>query len=194
MKVCGLTGGVGMGKSTAASFLLKSGFPVIDTDDLARELVQPGLAALSEIRHAFGAPVFLADGSLDRVALAQIVFSSSSARHTLESILHPRIRERWLAEIDRWREARLPLGFVVIPLLFETKAEAYFDKILCVACSPSQQYQRLSSRGWAPDQIKRRQSAQWPIEKKIAPSHYVVWTEGKPETSHEQLRRIVSQL
>jgi dephospho-CoA kinase len=194
MKVCGLTGGVGMGKSTAASFLLKNGFPVVDTDDLARELVQPEQPALLEIRRAFGPTVFLADGSLDRGALAQIVFSSSSARHSLESILHPRIRERWLAKMNRWREANLPIGFVVIPLLFETKAETHFDKIICIACSSGQQSQRLSQRGWTPDQIKHRQAAQWPIEKKITPSHYVVWTEGEPAASQEQLRRIVAKL
>jgi dephospho-CoA kinase len=194
MKVCGLTGGVGMGKSTAASFLLKDGFPVIDTDGLARELVQPGKPALGQIRNAFGDTVFLPDGSLDRSALAQIVFASTPARHKLEAILHPRIRELWLSQIDRWRESKLKVGFVVIPLLFETKAESHFDSILCVACSDGQQFNRLSRRGWTPDQIKHRQGAQWSIEKKIASSHYVVWTEGEPAVSNEQLRRIVSRL
>jgi dephospho-CoA kinase len=194
MKVCGLTGGVGMGKSTAASFLLKAGYPVIDTDDLARELVQPGQPALREIRAVFGDGVFVPDGSLDRIALAKIVFSSTPARHSLESILHPRIRELWLSQIERWRGSDLTVGFVVIPLLFETKAESHFDSILCVGCSAGQQWQRLSRRGWTPEQIKHRQAAQWTIEKKIAPSDFVVWTEGEPEVSNEQLRRIVSRL
>jgi dephospho-CoA kinase len=194
MKVFGLTGGVGMGKSSAASFLVKEGFPVIDTDDLARELVRPGQPALAEIRAGFGNAIFGADGSLDRVALAKIVFSDPPARQQLESILHPRIRALWLSQIDRWREANRQVGFVVIPLLFETKAEANFDSIICIACSVSQQWQRLNRRGWTPEQIKHRLAAQWPIEKKIAPSRFVVWTEGDPEVGQEQLRRVVSRL
>jgi len=145
MKLLGLTGGVGMGKSTAAAFLLQQGARVVDTDELARDLVQPGQPALAKIRHEFGGAVFLPDGLLNRAALAAIVFSADSLRKKLEAILHPRIRERWLAQVEGWRRENCPLAVVIIPLLFETQAEAAFDKILCVACSSSSQRERLQA-------------------------------------------------
>ena len=194
MKVCGLTGGVGMGKSTAAGFLLQAGARVVDTDEIARELVQPGQPALVEIRHEFGGKVFLTDGSLNRAALAEKVFADEALRKKLEAILHPRIRERWSAQVVTWREEKVLLAVVVIPLLFETKAEVAFDKIICVACSPSSQSERLRARGWTDDQIRRRIAAQLPVEPKLARSHFVVWTEGAPEVHHRQIAEILRNL
>ena len=135
MKVCGLTGGVGMGKSTAAQFLRARGAQLVDTDELARQLVQPGQPALAEIQTEFGANIVAPDGRLRREELAQIIFSDAAARKKLEAILHPRIRERWLAQVEIWRRENRPLAVVVIPLLFETRAESHFNKIICVACS-----------------------------------------------------------
>ena len=99
MKVCGLTGGVGMGKSTAADFFRARGAQVVDTDELARQLVQPGQPALAEIQAEFGSS-HCPDGRLRRDELARIVFADAAARKKLEAILHPRIRERWLAQIE----------------------------------------------------------------------------------------------
>ena len=191
MKLLGLTGGVGMGKSTAAGFLLQQGARVVDTDELARDLVQPGQPALAEIRHEFGGGVFLPDGSLNRAALAEKVFSAASRRKKLEASLHPRIRERWLARVEAWRRENCPLAVVIIPLLFETQAEAAFDKILCVACSPSSQRERLRARGWTDEEIGRRAAAQLPVEQKLARSHFVVWSEGRPEVHRRQIAKIL---
>lgn len=194
MKLCGLTGGVGMGKSTAASFLLRQGARVIDTDELARQLVEPGQPALQEIRDAFGEVVFAAAGGLRRDKLAEIVFTSDNARRKLEAILHPRIREAWLAQVGRWREEGCALAVVVIPLLFETKAEAHFEKIICAACSSASQQSRLAGRGWSNRQISLRIAAQWPIEQKIARSHHAIWTEGTLTAHEQQVARIVGLL
>jgi dephospho-CoA kinase len=101
MILYGLTGGVGMGKSAIASYLVELGWKVLDTDQLARDLVKPGERALEEIRAVFGAEVLKPDGSLDRVRLAQRVFKDTPARAQLEGILHPKIREKWLAETDQ---------------------------------------------------------------------------------------------
>jgi len=193
MKLLGLTGGVGMGKSTAAGFLLSLGARVVDTDELARELVQPGRPALAEIRREFGGEMILSDGSLDRVALAEKVFADESARKQLENILHPRIRECWLAQIETWRREKWPLAVVVIPLLFETQAENQFDEIICLACSPSSQRERLLARGWTDDQIRRRLAAQLPVAQKIARSHFVVWSEGQPAVHRRQLAKILQK-
>src|SRR6267142_1501338 len=103
LKVLGLTGGVGMGKSTAATFLAQRGVTIVDTDLLARQLVEPGQPALDEIRHAFGAGIISADGSLRRDQLARCVFGDSARRKTLEAILHPRIRKLWQSQLAEWR-------------------------------------------------------------------------------------------
>jgi dephospho-CoA kinase len=194
MKVCGLTGGVGMGKSTAAEFLRARGAQVVDTDELARQLVQPGQPALAKIQAEFGKKVIAPDGRLRRDELARIVFADAAARKKLETILHPRIRERWLAQVEIWRKENRALAVVVIPLLFETRAESHFNKIICVACSAATQRQRLLSRGWTPKQIKQRLAAQWPVEQKISRADFVVWTEGALDMHARQLERIFVKL
>ncbi|MCX6895640.1 MAG: dephospho-CoA kinase [Verrucomicrobia bacterium] len=192
MKVYGLTGGIGMGKSTAAGFLHERGIPVVDTDELARQLVQPGQPALAEITAAFGAEILSAAGELRREELARLVFADAAARKRLEAILHPRIRDRWLAQIVEWRTAGSAAAVVVIPLLFETGAESNFDKIICVACSAATQRERLLARGWTAEQISQRIAAQWPVEKKMALAHHVVWTEGDSTVLAAQLARIIA--
>jgi dephospho-CoA kinase len=194
MKVCGLTGGVGMGKSTAAEFLRARGAQVVDTDELARQLVQPGQPALAEIQAEFGKKVIAPDGRLRRDELARIVFADAAARKKLETILHPRIRERWLAQIEAWRGENRALAVVVIPLLFETRAESHFDKIICVACSAVTQHERLLARGWTLEQIKQRLAAQWPVEQKISLADFVVWTDGALDAHARQLERIFVKL
>ena len=194
MKICGLTGGVGMGKSTAAEFLRARRVPVVDTDEIARQLVQPGRPALAEIQAEFGKAILAPDGRLRREELARIVFADAMARHKLEAILHPRIRERWQAQIETWRGENHPLAVVVIPLLFETGAESAFSKIVCAACSAAAQRERLLARGWTPDQIRQRLAAQWPIERKIARSDFVVWTDGALDVHAQQIELILSVL
>jgi dephospho-CoA kinase len=194
MKTFGLTGGVGMGKSTAAEILRAGGVPVVDTDKLARQLVQPGEPALAEIQNAFGQNITAHDGRLRRDELARIIFADPVAREKLEAILHPRIRSAWLAQVETWRGENHPLAVVVIPLLFETKAETFFDKIICVACSAASRHQRLRSRGWDDEQIRQRLAAQWPMEVKIARADFVVWTEGSLDVHRQQWGQILKKL
>ncbi len=190
MTVIGLTGGIGMGKSTAASLLEQRLIPVVDTDVLARQVVEPGQPALSEISAAFGPTMISREGSLRRDELARVVFADTGKRQQLEAILHPRIRVLWLAQIERWKSERRPRGVVVIPLLFETSAAANFDSIVCVACSEASQRQRLHARGWTSEQMDQRIAAQWPTQKKMDYSNYVVWTESGMDTHAAQLERI----
>jgi dephospho-CoA kinase len=200
MKICGLTGGLGMGKSTAARFLHEHGAQIMDTDELARQLVQPGQPALTEIQSVFGKNIVAPNGELRRDELARIVFADAAARKKLEDILHPRIQERWLAQIETWRAApkrsdggrreNRALAVVVIPLLFETRAESRFDKIICVACSAATQRSRLLERGWTLEQIAQRIAAQWPVEQKIARADFVVWTDGALDGHAQQLEQI----
>jgi len=194
MKTFGLTGGVGMGKSTAAGFLRARGAQVVDTDELAREVVQPGEAALAEIQNVFGKKIISDDGRLRRDELARIVFAGSTARKKLEEILHPKIRGRWLAQMENWRRENHPLAVVVIPLLFETQAGSQFDKIICVACSAANRQKRLLERGWTPEQVRQRIAAQMPVDEKIARSDFVVWTDGDLESHSAQLDLILARL
>jgi dephospho-CoA kinase len=190
MRVCGLTGGVGMGKSTTTGFLRTRGVHVVDADQLARQLVQFGETALTEIQNQFGKDVITAHGQLCRSELARIVFADSNARQKLEAILHPRIRERWLMQIENWRKENCSLAVVVIPLLFETQAESQFDKIICVGCSAASQQKRLLERGWTTEQIQLRIVAQMPVDQKIARADFVVWTDGDLDSHRRQLDRI----
>ena len=194
MKLCGLTVVIGMGKSTAAGFLCEGGVRVIDTDQIARDLVQPGQPALAEIQLAFGKDIMAASGELRRDELARIVFSSHAARKKLESILHPPIRESWLSQIEVWRKEGVSRAFVVIPLLFETQAEAHFQTIICAACTAAAQRERLAARDWPPEQIRQRIAAQMPIEQKIARSHYVLWTEGSIDIHRRQVEEILTKV
>lgn len=181
-----------MGKSAAAGILAQRGVPLIDTDLLARKIVEPGEPALAEIKNAFGEVVIDADGRLRRDELARIVFSDPTARRALESITHPRIRDLWKREVEQWRAQQNRIGVVVIPLLFETGADKEFDATICVACSTVTQAKRLSERGWDSEQISQRVAAQWPIDKKIAKADFVVWSEGHLEILAAQLDRIVA--
>jgi dephospho-CoA kinase len=194
MKLLGLTGGIGMGKSTSASLLVARGMPVIDTDQIARDIVEPGQPALAVIASAFGRDLIDADGKLRRAALAELVFSSPEKRQELEAILHPLIRDRWMAQAQTWRNEGQGMGVVVIPLLFETEAQSHFDAILCTACSAETQLERLRARGWPEPQIHQRLAAQWPVEKKMAASNFVLWTEGVVELHRLQLEHILSGL
>ena len=194
MKVCGLTGGVGMGKTTIANLLAERAVKVLDTDAVARQLVQPGELALEEIRAAFGGDVVGDDGQLRRDELAKIVFADPPARQRLEAILHPRIRSVWLARIDAWRTEGMPLAVVVIPLLFETHAESHVDKIFCAACLTATQHERLLARGWTTSQINQRIAAQWTVEEKMARSDYVLWTEGGMASLARQVGLILAKV
>ncbi len=195
MKVYGLTGGVGMGKSTSDAWLRERGWPVIDTDLIARELVEPGEPALAEIKKVFGDQFIAPDGTLRRAELARRVFADKSARQQLEEILHPRIRESWQKKLETLRaEKKAACAVVDIPLLFETGAQGQFDRIICVACLPATQAKRLRARGWEEPHIRQRVDAQWPIQKKIELSDYVVWTEGSLDAHQEQLQKIFAWL
>jgi dephospho-CoA kinase len=191
VKLFGVTGGVGMGKSTAGQLLRQRGVEVADTDEIARQLTEPGQPALAEIVRRFGPQVLSLDGRLNRAELARIVFTDAGARADLEAILHPRIRVAWEAEAERWRAAGHERGAILIPLLFETGAAPRFDAVICVACSEASQWQRLRRRDWTGSEIRQRVAAQWPVEKKMAHSDFVVWTDTTLEAHAAQLERVV---
>ena len=183
-----------MGKSTVAGYLSRIGEWVVDTDVLAREMVAPGQPALDEIAGTFGKEVLTANGSLDRAALAEIVFKDDSRRKVLESILHPRIRAAWQEWAENCSARGAHRAFVVIPLLFETAAEKELDLTICVACSTELQARRLGVRGWDKEEITRRIAAQMPIREKMDRAHRIVWNEAGLDVCEQQVARILASL
>ena len=141
--VIGLTGGIGSGKTTVADGFAALGVPVIDADLIARELVEPGQAALDQIRTLFGAECLSADGRLDRALVRRRIFADESLRHRLEAILHPEIRNRIN---DLIAEVRTAYCIVVIPLLLETGQDDLIDRILVVDAAEKEQIKRVAAR------------------------------------------------
>ena len=181
-----------MGKSTVATLLAGRGVAVVDTDELARDVVRPREPALEEVRSVFGSAVLDASGELNREALAAIVFHDESARKQLEAILHPRIQQLWQAHLAAWRMEGRTQAAVIIPLLFETGVESEFDVVVCLACSAVTQQQRLCARGWTPEQIEQRTRAQMPVADKMVRAQRVIWNEGDLDTLSRQCDRIFS--
>src|SRR5437868_9602748 len=139
----GLTGGIGSGKSTVADLFARRGVPIIDTDVIAREGVQPGEPALAELAREFGGDILAAEGGLDRTRLRSRVFDDAEARARLQAILHPRIRARARERIDA---LRAPYCVIVVPLLVETGFDGMIDRVLVVDADEAHQLERAAAR------------------------------------------------
>jgi dephospho-CoA kinase len=143
MLVVGLTGGIGSGKTTVANGFSALGVSVIDTDQLARELVEPGQPALDEIITVFGKDCITPDGQLKRACIRQQIYSDAALKSQLEDILHPKIRQRIKTLLADLREAYC---IVVIPLLLETHQTDLVDRILVVDTPEKEQLTRVAAR------------------------------------------------
>lgn len=194
MSVIGITGGISTGKSTFAKSLreLLPSARFFDADEMARELTTKDSDVLGEIRDRFGSEVFQANGELNRGALRTIVFSAPKRRRDLEEILHPRIRQRWSGEAEKYRRSTERF-FADIPLLYETGGEAICDRVVVVACSEEIQVQRLMRRM----QIEAEEAAaiiaaQMPLGDKIKRADHVVWNNGPHSVLEDQARLLVN--
>ncbi len=187
----GLTGGVACGKSTAGDILSGLGIPVLDTDRIARELVEPGSPVLEDVIAAFGEAVRRDDGTLDRAAVAERVFGNEDDRRKLNSILHPVIMDRvagWMNRVDGW------MCVVIVPLLYEVGAESLFDEVWCVTAEPETVARRLESRGWTPEHGRRRIAAQMPLKEKAERADRVIRNDETPEELEKQIRILVDRI
>ena len=189
MLMVGLTGGIGSGKSEVARRLAELGAVVIDSDRLAREVVEPGTEGLADIVAAFGPEVLGPDGALDRPALGRRVFADEAARHRLEAIIHPRVRAR-SAELI----AAAPPDAVIVndvPLLVESGIGAGFDLVVVVAASEPSRLGRLARyRGMPAEEARSRMAAQATDEQRRAVADVVLDNDG----SLEDLRAAVDRL
>jgi dephospho-CoA kinase len=189
----GLTGGVASGKSTVAALLRELGAVVVDSDVLAREVVEPGTPGLAAVVEAFGPEVLTADGRLDRPALGAVVFGDEPARRRLEGILHPLIRAR-AAEL----EAAAPAGTVVvhdIPLLAETGQADRFDAVVVVDVPVETQVARMvRDRGMSREDALARVKAQASREERLAVATQVVENTGTREDLRDRVTEVLEEL
>ncbi|MCS7173426.1 MAG: dephospho-CoA kinase [Armatimonadetes bacterium] len=197
MKVVTLTGGVASGKSTVARMLRTLGAEVLDADEAAREVVEPGQPALDEIVEAFGGDFLTPDGRLDRRRLAGLIFSDPEARRRLNAIMHPRILGR-LRERLREISASRPQTVVVVdlPLLFDVPLPEFeqLDAIVVYA-TPATRLRRLMSRdGLSEVEAEARLRAQVPLEEKLPRARWVVDNEGPLHRTREQVERIWEEI
>lgn len=184
----GLTGGIASGKTTVSNELAALGASVIDTDVIARQIVEPGQPALDEIAHRFGSSVISADGTLDRRALRERVFADASERHALEAITHPRIREACRQQAER---ATGPYIVFVVPLLVGSDFLGAVDRVLVVDCSPALQLERLVARdGETIESARRILSAQSDRSSRLAIADDVIINDGDLADLERRVRRL----
>jgi dephospho-CoA kinase len=172
----GLTGGIASGKSLVAKLFAERGTVVIDTDQLAREVVAPGTSGLEKVRAEFGNEVIAADGSLDRATVRRRVFNDPALRGRLEAILHPLILDALATASD---EAGGLYQVLVIPLLVESGLESRVDRVLVVDCSEAEQIARLMARdGETREGARRILAAQADRASRLSVAHDVIVNEG----------------
>lgn len=188
----GLTGGVGSGKSTVAGMLLRHGAGVVDADAIAHELTQAGGAAIDRIRGTFGDAAVTASGALDRAWMRRRAFSDPAARRTLETVLHPMIREISQRRASEHVAAGSPYVVFVIPLLVESgDVRGRFDRILVVDCTEETQLARVCARpGIAPDVARAIVAAQVSREKRLAAADDVLFNEAPLDAIGERVERL----
>jgi dephospho-CoA kinase len=193
VRVLGLTGGIGSGKSQVAQMFRDLGAEVIDADQLARDVVEPGQPALQEIASTFGQEVLLPDGRLDRGALARIIFSNPAARVKLNAITHPPIRERMEAEVAA-RQSRPGLLILDIPLLYENDRMRAVEKVIVVWVDADTQEGRLRRRdGLGEEEARQRIAAQMPLDAKRDRADLVIDNSGTLEATRRQVDAIYHQ-
>ncbi len=188
MYVVGITGGIGSGKSTVAELFRAQGIPVYDADVEAHALAGPGQPAMAKIVAEFGPSVLAADQSIDRARLRDLVFNDASARHRLEAILHPLVKEALGAKAA---QGRAPYCIVVVPLLFEAHYTDLVNRVLVVDAPESEQMRRTLQRpGMTPEIAQRIIAAQWSREQRRAHADDVIMNDA----GIDQLRSRVNAL
>jgi len=189
--VIGLAGGVASGKSTVAAAFAAHGLVHIDADACARALSNDA-DVLAQVRAQLG-EAFVSDGQLDRAALADRVFSDPTAKAALEAILHPRVRARILADMEQARDAGRS-SLLDVPLLFEAGLWELCDRVVFVEASGAARRERARARGWADDELDRREQSQLPLHEKRERSDHIVCNDGSLEETRRAVGALLRQL
>ena len=196
MLTIGLTGGIATGKSTVSALLRQAGFPIVDADIVAREVVEPGTPTLEKIKLAFG-PGIIDNGVLDRRKLGQIVFEDGAQLKKLNDIMQPAISSAMADKINFWRLQNVPILVLDVPLLFERDYDKNksVDKIIVVTASKEIQLFRLENRDQLSNmEARNRVKAQLPMSQKIARADYVIDNNGRIEELQEQVTVLIKKI
>ena len=194
MKVIGITGGIGSGKSTVSDIIKKNNFPVIDCDEISRELTQKDNTVLDEIRRCFGASVFDDNGNLLRQELANIVFSDSSKKKILEDIVVTRIFEIVRDDLSKHRSLGTKLVFIDAPLLIETGLNRLCDVCVLVTADIETRINRVEKRdGINRDRVLERISNQMPESEKKAVADELIDNSGSIEYLNNSVERLINK-
>lgn len=196
MLTIGLTGGIATGKSTVSALLRQAGFPIVDADIVAREVVEPGTPTLEKIKLAFG-PGIIDNGVLDRRKLGQIVFEDGAQLKKLNDIMQPAISSAMADKINFWRLQNVPILVLDVPLLFERDYDKnkLVDKIIVVTASEEIQLFRLENRDQLNNmEARNRVKAQLPMSQKIARADYVIDNNGRIEELQEQVTVLIKKI
>lgn len=187
-KIIGVTGGIASGKSLVSDYLTARGFPIVDADIVAREVVAPQSMGLKRVAATFGNQVINAEGRLNRKQLGKIVFADSAQLKLLNDILQPLIRKQIEQELQHLIDQGHENIFLAAPLLFEQNYQSMCDEIMVVAVSHEEQLQRLMNRDHLDEQQARaRIAAQWPLSRKIALADIVINNDGTIAQTQAQL-------
>ena len=195
MKLVGLTGGIASGKSTVAKILQSLGAAIVNADDLAREVVEPGHEAWKEIVASFGTDILQSDQTLDRQKLRTLIFNQPEARKRLESIIHPRVRALAEERIRDYAAAGYPVAIYEVPLLFEGNLQEWLRPVILVACDVETQTARLQKRDHltAAD-AEKHIAAQMSLKDKRRLADYVIENNGSLEDLERQTRQILEEI
>jgi len=191
MLTVALTGGIGSGKTQVSDYFVSLGVPVIDTDIISRQLVEPGQPALEKITESFGHQLLFASGQLDRAALREIIFNDATARKKLEDILHPAIREKVQHQLQA---LSFPYVIIVIPLYVETGQFLKTDRILVVDCPQEIQKKRVLARdNVSMEQLGKILEAQVTREQRLAVADDIIVNDADIETLQHKVRQLHEQ-
>lgn len=191
----GLTGGIATGKSTVSNYIEELGWPVVDADLVAREVVQKGSEGLGEVVKAFGPEILTPDGTLDRAQMRKLVFKDRQKRQLLEGLLHPRIQRRTAQKRDELEASGYKVAVYDVPLLFEKNLQGQFDQTVLVYVAPELQRQRLMARdGISQDDADRLISSQMPIDQKRPLATRVIENSGTKKDLQAQVQELVQEI
>jgi dephospho-CoA kinase len=195
MRVFGLTGGIGTGKSTVSRMFREEGLPVVDADRIAREVTAPGRPAYDAVVRAFGRGILLQDGRIDRAKLGGIVFSDPAKRAVLEAATHPEIARGIASELYRLESEGRVVAIVEAALIHETGRRARFEAVVAVRCEKAQQLRRLMKRdGISEEDAARKISSQMDTDEKARASEHVIDNSGDLASTRAQVRRLASMM
>ena len=191
----GLTGGIASGKSTVAAMLRELGFPVLEADRIAHQVIEPGQPAYAEVIAEFGQEILDADQHINRSRLGAIVFNDREKLHQLNGIVHPHVEAEMIKQFAQLERAgKYKAAFVEAALIFEANLHKRLDGVVVAWCLPEQQLARLLERGLSEPEARKRIAMQMPVQEKLALATDKIDCAGSLEETRRQVEALAAKL